>query len=59
MPSPRRGRSESYGSSRDPRLGLTVLRPGFIWGRGNTYLACLGQKFGPLHLVFGAKPGSR
>jgi UDP-glucose 4-epimerase len=32
---------------------LTVLRPGFIWGRGNTYLACLGQKIGPLHLVFG------
>ena len=32
---------------------LTVLRPGFIWGRGNVYLACLGQKVGPLHLVFG------
>jgi UDP-glucose 4-epimerase len=32
---------------------LTVLRPGFIWGRGNTYLACLGQKFGPVHLIFG------
>jgi UDP-glucose 4-epimerase len=32
---------------------LTVLRPGFIWGRGNTYLACLGQRFGPAHLVFG------
>src|SRR3954447_22212560 len=32
---------------------LTVLRPGFIWGRGNIYLACLGQKFGPLHIVFG------
>jgi UDP-glucose 4-epimerase len=32
---------------------LTVLRPGFIWGRGNTYLACLGQKLGRMHLVFG------
>ena len=36
---------------------LTVLRPGFIWGRGNDYLACLGQKFGKAHLVFG--PGTR
>jgi UDP-glucose 4-epimerase len=32
---------------------LTVLRPGFIWGRGNDYLAGLGQQIGPLHLVFG------
>jgi UDP-glucose 4-epimerase len=32
---------------------LTVLRPGFIWGRGNEYLACLGQRIGPAHLVFG------
>ena len=32
---------------------LTVLRPGFIWGRGNEYLAGLGQKVGPIHLVFG------
>jgi UDP-glucose 4-epimerase len=32
---------------------LTVLRPGFIWGRGNAYLACLGQKLGAAHLVFG------
>jgi UDP-glucose 4-epimerase len=31
---------------------LTVLRPGFIWGPGNAYLACLGQKAGPVHLVF-------
>lgn len=31
---------------------LTVLRPGFIWGPGNAYLACLGQQIGPLHLVF-------
>jgi nucleoside-diphosphate-sugar epimerase len=32
---------------------LTVLRPGFIWGKGNEYLACLGQSFGPVHLVLG------
>jgi nucleoside-diphosphate-sugar epimerase len=32
---------------------LTVLRPGFLWGRGNEYLAGLGQKIGPVHLVFG------
>lgn len=32
---------------------LTVLRPGFIWGRGNEYLAGLGQQFGSFHLVFG------
>jgi len=32
---------------------LTVLRPGFIWGRGNEYLAGLGQKLGSTHLVFG------
>ncbi len=32
---------------------LTVLRPGFIWGRGNEYLAGLGQKVGPVHLAFG------
>jgi UDP-glucose 4-epimerase len=32
---------------------LTILRPGFIWGHGNAYLACLGQKVGRVHLVFG------
>lgn len=32
---------------------LTVLRPGFIWGPGNDYLACLGQSIGPIHLVIG------
>jgi len=32
---------------------LIVLRPGFIWGRGNEYLAGLGQRFGQVHLVFG------
>jgi len=32
---------------------LTVLRPGFIWGRGNEEIAGLGQKLGPVQLVFG------
>jgi UDP-glucose 4-epimerase len=31
---------------------LTVLRPGFIWGRDNGYLAALGQRIGRFHLVF-------
>jgi UDP-glucose 4-epimerase len=33
--------------------GLTVLRPGFIWGKGNEELACLGQKLGPIYLAIG------
>jgi nucleoside-diphosphate-sugar epimerase len=32
---------------------LTVLRPGFIWGRDHAYLAALGQQVGKLHLVIG------
>jgi 2-alkyl-3-oxoalkanoate reductase len=32
---------------------LSVLRPGFIWGRGHSYLAALGQQFGRHHLVIG------
>jgi UDP-glucose 4-epimerase len=32
---------------------LVVLRPGWIWGREHGYLACLGQRLGFLHLVFG------
>lgn len=32
---------------------LTVLRPGFIWGRDHAYLAALGQQFGRHHLVIG------
>ena len=32
---------------------LTVLRPGFIWGRGHAYLAALGQQLGSLHVVIG------
>src|SRR5262249_2884565 len=32
---------------------LTVLRPGFIWGRDQGYLAALGQQLGRHHLVIG------
>jgi 2-alkyl-3-oxoalkanoate reductase len=32
---------------------LTVLRPGFIWGRDHGYFAALGQQFGRHHLVIG------
>lgn len=34
---------------------LTVLRPGFVWGRGNDDLACVGQRFGRWQLVFGPR----
>src|SRR3954463_2012679 len=36
---------------------LTVLRPGFIWGRDHGYLAALGQQFGRHHLVIGPQTG--
>ncbi len=32
---------------------LTVLRPGYIWGRGHGYLSALGQQVGKIHLVIG------
>jgi nucleoside-diphosphate-sugar epimerase len=32
---------------------LTVLRPGFIWGRDHGYMSALGQQFGRHHLVIG------
>jgi UDP-glucose 4-epimerase len=32
---------------------LTVLRPGFIWGKDHAYLAALGQQIGKLHIVIG------
>ncbi len=32
---------------------LTVLRPGFIWGRDHGYVAALGQRAGKVHLVIG------
>ncbi len=34
---------------------LTVLRPGFIWGRDHGYLAALGQQYGRHHLVIGPR----
>ena len=34
---------------------LTVLRPGFVWGRGNAYLAALGQQIGRHHVVVGPR----
>jgi 2-alkyl-3-oxoalkanoate reductase len=39
--------------SREHNWDLTVLRPGFIWGRDHEYLAGLGQQLGRWHLVFG------
>ncbi len=35
------------------RWDLTVLRPGFIWGRDHAYLAALGIQLSRLHLVIG------
>jgi len=32
---------------------LTVLRPGFIWGRDHGYLAACGQRIGRVHVVIG------
>lgn len=32
---------------------LTVLRPGFIWGRSNEYLFGIGRTMGPIHVVVG------
>jgi UDP-glucose 4-epimerase len=32
---------------------LTVLRPGFIWGRDHGYVSALGQQLGQHHLVIG------
>ncbi len=34
---------------------LTILRPGFIWGRGNEDLPCIGQRFGRWQVVFGPR----
>jgi 2-alkyl-3-oxoalkanoate reductase len=42
-----RGFAEKHG------FELTVLRPGFIWGRDHDYLAALGQQVGRHHLVIG------
>lgn len=32
---------------------LTVLRPGFVWGRDHVRLAGMGQRYGGLYVVFG------
>ncbi len=32
---------------------LTVLRPGFVWGRGNDELDCIGQRLGRWQFVIG------
>jgi UDP-glucose 4-epimerase len=34
---------------------LTVVRPGFIWGRGSEYFAALGVRIGQLHCVIGPR----
>lgn len=38
---------------RRPDLGLTVLRPGFVWGAGREYVAGTGISVGPVHMVLG------
>jgi UDP-glucose 4-epimerase len=35
------------------RWELVVMRPGFIWGRGNEYLFGIGQTAGPVEVVVG------
>jgi 2-alkyl-3-oxoalkanoate reductase len=42
-----RGLAEKHG------WDLTVLRPGFIWGRDHAYVAALGQQVGKAQLVIG------
>jgi UDP-glucose 4-epimerase len=32
-------------------IALTILRPGFIWGRGRDALMGIGQSIGPVHFV--------
>lgn len=34
-------------------LQLTILRPGFIWGRDHTEIASMGRKIGPVLIMFG------
>lgn len=40
-------------ASEERGFELTVLRPGFIWGRDQPYVAGAGVSAGALHLVFG------
>ncbi|MFT5288333.1 MAG: nucleoside-diphosphate-sugar epimerase [Planctomycetota bacterium] len=37
----------------DSEKELVVLRPGFVWGPGNTDLACVGQRVGRWQVAFG------
>jgi nucleoside-diphosphate-sugar epimerase len=39
--------------SQEHNWDLTILRPGFIWGRDHEYVAGLGQKLGRWYFVFG------
>jgi nucleoside-diphosphate-sugar epimerase len=32
---------------------LTIMRPGFIWGREHAEIAGMGRHFGPIYLMFG------
>lgn len=32
---------------------LTIMRPGFIWGRNHAEIAGMGRRFGPVQLMFG------
>jgi UDP-glucose 4-epimerase len=34
---------------------LTVVRPGFLWGRENIWIAATGHSFGKWHVVFGGE----
>jgi len=36
-------------------LELTVLRPGLVWGPGETEIGSLGPRLGPVRLLFGAR----
>ncbi len=37
----------------DRAWSVTILRPGALWGLGLDYPSIIGQKIGPLHMVFG------
>lgn len=42
-------------AAEDSGFELTVLRPGFIWGRDQPYVAGAAVSAGPLHIVFGRR----
>lgn len=39
--------------ARERKFELVVLRPGFVWGPGHVTLSGMGQRYGPLRVVFG------